>query len=472
MRVVLIFLLLPIISFAADKKPLYWIDPMEPNIHYDRPGKSRMGMDVVPVYADDDNKSGAPSIKINPAVINNLGVRTAPVVQGELARQIETVGFVDANENAITHIHTYADGWIEKLIVKTTGETVKKGELLFRFYSPMLVNAQAEYLIALDSNNSNIVRASEQKLSSLGISATQISQLKKTKKSARLVDVFSPQNGVVTTLNVREGNRITAETDVMTITDLATIWILVEVYESEAPWVKVGQTAEATLPYLPDKIWRGQVEYVYPTIDQKTRTLKLRLRFENPEGTLKPNMYANIRLAVTPKPNTLSIPIEALIRTENNDRVIVDLGDGRFEPRIVKTGIETSEQVEILSGLKPGEKVVTSAQFLIDSEANLKGALDRLQSNAQASATSTQAEEKNSVMGQGIVKAIDKSKHLLTIQHQPISALGWPAMTMNFQVQSDVSIDALKENQEIHFMMKKNDKDEWVIYMIHPMPMK
>lgn len=471
MKIVLfLILLLPIICFAADKKPLYWIDPMEPNIHYDRPGKSRMGMDVVPVYADDEKPGEAPSVKINPAVINNLGVRTAPVTQGELARQIETVGFVDANENAITHIHTYADGWIEQLIVRTTGETVKKGELLFRFYSPTLVNAQAEYLIALGSNNDRIVRASEQKLASLGISQNQIDQLKRTKKTTRLIDVYSPQNGVVTTLNVREGNRITAETDVMTITDLSTIWILVEVYESEAPWVKVGQEAEATLPYLPDIVWRGRVEYIYPTIDSKTRTLKLRLRFENPKGTLKPNMYANIRLAVDPKPNTISIPIEALIRSENSDRVIVDLGDGRFEPRLVKTGIESADRVEIISGLKPGEKVVTSAQFLIDSEANLKGALERLQSNPPTAAKKT--EEKNSVMGQGIIKAIDSSKHVLTIQHQPIPALGWPAMTMNFQVKKDVAIDALKDNQEIHFMMEKNDKGEWIIYMIHPMKMK
>lgn len=465
----IIFLVLPLVSFAADKKPLYWIDPMEPNVHYDHPGKSSMGMDVVPIYADDENKNGTPTIKINPAVVNNLGVRTTAVTQGSLAREIQTVGFVDANENAITHVHTYTDGWIEQLLVRSTGEAVTKNQLLFRFYSPTLVNAQAEYLIALDSNNAHIVHASEQKLSALGIASTQIEQLKKTKKPSRLIDVFSPQNGVVTTLNVREGNRITSETDVMTITDLATIWVMVEVYESEAPWVHVGQTAEATLPYLPDKVWRGQVEYIYPTIDPKTRTLKLRLRFENPEGTLKPNMYANIRLSVTPKENTISIPIEALIRTENSDRVIVDLGNGRFEPRIVQTGIETSDRVEIVSGLKPGEKVVTSAQFLIDSEANLKGALERLQSNTTP--TQKPVPQENSVMAQGIIKSMDPVKHTMTIQHQPIPALGWPAMTMSFQIKKEIAFYPFKVNQEIQFVLQKDDKDQWIVIMIHPIPM-
>lgn len=364
----------------TEKKPLYWIDAMEPQIHYPGPGKSHMGMELVPVYPDDRKATDTPgAIRISPTVINNLGIRTIPVRMGTLARGIETVGYVEPNENKISHINPYAEGWVKRLIVKAAGEPVKKGQLLLQLYSPMLVNAQEEYLIALESKNQHLIDASYKKLVALRISEQQIQQLKQTRKANSLVDVYSPQNGIISELNVREGSHVTPETEIMSLVDLSNIWMIAQVFEDQAGWVKVGEVLEARLPALSGRVWKGEVDYIYPQVDPMTRTLKVRFHFSNPEGILKPNMYANINLLGESKSNVLSIPLEALIRTSIGDRVIISLGDGRFDVRSVIVGIESGDQVEVLSGLTPEEQVVISGQFLIDSESNLKASFQRLE---------------------------------------------------------------------------------------------
>ena len=336
------------------QKPLYWIDAMEPTIHYGGPGKSRMGMELIPVYPEGGHAEDKATIRISPAIVNNLGVRTAQAVQGEFARRIETVGYVEPNENKIGHIHTYADGWIRKLFVKTLGEPVKKDQLLMQFYSPALINAQEEYLIALDSHNQALINASYKKLQTLHVSEQQIARLKRSLRADQLIDIFSPQDGIVTALNIREGMRVTPETEMMSLVDLSSIWMIAQIYEEQASWAKVGESAEASLSAFPGKIWKGEVEYVYPQVDTATRTLKVRFRFNNPDEILKPNMYANITLFSAPKPNVLSIPLEALIRNSQGNRVVVSLSDGRFQARTVTIGIESGDMVEILSGLKAG----------------------------------------------------------------------------------------------------------------------
>jgi Cu(I)/Ag(I) efflux system membrane fusion protein len=504
--VVVIFSLLLKRTFFSSKpivnarQPLYWIDTMEPTIRYDKPGKSRMGMDVVPVYADDgQEESRQPTIKISAAVINNLGVRIASVTQGAFARPIETVGYVEPNENSISQVNTYAEGWIRQLRVKAVGETVKKGQLLFQLYSPTLINAQEEYLLALDSGSPNVSNASRKKLLTLGVSEEQIQQLQKTKKTTQLIDVYATQNGIISVLNVREGVRVTPEMEVMRLADLASIWMMAEVYESQANGVSVGQVAQARLPYLPGKIWQGTVEYVYPQVDATTRTVKTRLRFDNPDILFKPNMYVNITLFVNPRQNVLSIPREALIPSGTSTHVVVALGQGRFQPRTVVPGIESGDRVEIISGLTSGEKVVTSAQFLIDSEANLKATVDRMSrptdkpgdkvnvtliQQQPMSAPSTtpiapastpmpakpkplsEPQRPADIQGQGIIKAIDVKKHQLTISHQPIKALQWPAMTMDFKADTAVDLSKFNVGNTIHFTLKKTDKDEWMIMSV------
>jgi Cu(I)/Ag(I) efflux system membrane fusion protein len=365
-------------SHFPEKKPLYWIDSMEPTIHYNRPGKSRMGMELVPVYPENQSEKQS-GITISPEVINNLGVRTTLVTKGKITRNIDAVGYIEPNENKINHIHAYTEGWVKKLFVNTVGASVKKNQLLLQIYSPLLVNAQEEYLIAENSDDQDLKQASIKKLQALHLSPQQIQKLIQSKKADQLVDVLSPQEGVLTGLNIREGMHITPDIEMISLVDLSSVWMIAEIYAEQANKIKPNEPAEARLSAYPDKVWKGTVEYIYPQVDPMTRTLKIRLHFNNPDGILKPNMYANVSLLGELNSNVISIPIEALIRSSQGDRVVVALGNGRFSVRKVNTGSVFDDSIEILSGLKPGERIVTSGQFMLDSEANLKANLERLE---------------------------------------------------------------------------------------------
>ena len=365
------------------KKVLYWVAPMDPAFRRDKPGKSPMGMDLVPVYAGADEGGDTATVSINPAVINNLGVQTGLVKRGTLWRMVTTVGYVDYDETRISHVHVRKEGWIEKLQVRAEGETVAKGQHLFDLYSPAMVNAQEEYLQSLMRGSQGLVRASREKLFALGISDTQISGLEKNRKVSQYVGFYAPQSGVLSRLNVREGMYIKPETEVMSLANLDRIWLIAEVFERQADWVKEGQPAAAEIPALPGRDWKGKVDYIYPDLDPVTRTLRVRLSFPNMDRDLMPNMSAHVRIHGTAKENALSIPREALIRGAESARVIMALDGGRFQAREVVAGIESGDRVEILDGLEEGDHIVTSAQFLIDSEASLKASLQRMQSHGE-----------------------------------------------------------------------------------------
>jgi Cu(I)/Ag(I) efflux system membrane fusion protein len=355
---------------------------------------------------------------------------------------------------------------VKKLLVNTVGEAVKKDQVLLQLYSPVLVNAQEEYLIALGAGDRSLVDASSKKLQALHISDQQIQQLKTTKKSSELVDINSPRDGVITELNIRDGMRITPDIEMMSIVDLSSIWMIAEIFEGEATWVKVGESAEARLSAYPGKVWKGEVEYVYPQVDPTTRTLKVRFRFTNPDGVLKPNMYANISLFAEPKLNVLSIPLEALIRSSEGNRVIVSLGDGRFQARSVSIGIESGDSIEILSGLKAGEMVVASGQFLIDSETNLKTGLERLDGSSKISDTQQSSPEPEKIIeGKGIIKVLDASQHKVTLLHEPIPALNWPIMTMDFTVDNSVDLSTFKVGDHIQFILKNVTENQFITEM-------
>lgn len=362
-------------AFAVEKEVLYWVAPMDANYQRDKPGKSPMGMDLVPVYADGGD---AGTVSISPEVVQNLGVRTAKAELTRIWRGINTVGYVDYDESKVSHIHLRTDGWIENLAVQSEGERIKKGDRLFDLYSPELVNAQEEFVTALSSSNKSLSRASKQRLVSLGVSDNQIKQLQKDYKIKQNISIFAPQDGVVSKLEVRDGMFVKPTMRVMTLGDLSSVWVLAEVFERQVQWVEKDQPAEVLLSFIPGQTWEGKVEYIYPSLDAKTRTLKVRLRFDNPNETLKPNMYANVKIFGGAKSDTIVIPLEALIRTGRNERVIIALGDGKFEARDVKAGIESGEYVEILSGLKADENIVVSGQFLIDSEASKRASLTRM----------------------------------------------------------------------------------------------
>jgi Cu(I)/Ag(I) efflux system membrane fusion protein len=350
---------------------------MDANYRRDEPGKSPMGMDLVPVYADEvDSQPG--TVRIDPTVVNNLGVRTAKAERGALSRHIDTVGYVQFDEDTLHHVHTRVDGWIEKLATKASGDPVEKGQLLFELYSPTLVNAQQEFLAALRSNNSVLRQASRERLTALGVTAGEIARLEKERAVRQRVRVYAEADGVIAHLGVREGIFVTPANEVMSIAELDKVWVLAEVFEREAAWVEPGQMAMVELDYLPGKMWHGTVDYVYPELDPKTRTLTVRIRFDNEDEMLRPNMFARVTINGENTGPVVHVPREAVIRGGNIDRVVVDLGEGRYRSRPVTLGIESDDRVAIRSGLEAGEAIVVSGQFLIDSESNIEAALARM----------------------------------------------------------------------------------------------
>lgn len=349
---------------------------MDPSFRSDKPGKSPMGMDLVPVYSEPTS-----DIVIAPGVVNSLSVKIGEVKRGRFVREIQGLGYVTADENLIEHIHTYTDGWIRELVVKRTGEEVSEEALLFRLFSPKVVNAEEELLLALKRGEEGLVAAARQKLATFGMSEGQIEKIVESKKVEELVDVHAKNRGIVAEINVREGMYVKPDIDVMTIEDLRRIWVIVEVFERQANLVKKGQKVRAIAPFAPSKSWYGEVDYVYPRLDPKTHTLQVRIVFDNPELALKPDMFVNATIVAESFNDVLLVPSSALIRTGREDRLVLSLGEGRFRSVAVEIGEEGNDTTVIKKGVHEGDKIVTSAQFLIDSESNLKAGLDRIEGN-------------------------------------------------------------------------------------------
>lgn len=365
----------------ADKKILFYRHPMNPAVTADKPLKDEMGMDYIPEYADEAAPPAmgeAGAVSIAPQMIQNMGVRTAHVERGVLKRIIDTVGYVSVDENKIRRVHIRTEGWVENLNVNFAGQNVRKGDILFELYAPKLVNAQQEYLAMLAIDNAPLQHAARQRLAALGVGEAQIVALEKMRRVPRLTGVYAQEDGVVQSLAIRPGAYVESATEAVVLADLSSVWVLADVFGQDAEQVHLGAEAAANFAAIPGKTWQGSVDYIYPGIDSATRTLKVRLRLDNPAALLKPNMYASVRIGTGAPREALSIPREALIRTGDGARVIVALGEGKFVPRTVRAGMESGERVEIVEGLKEGEQVVTSGQFLIDSETSLRAGLQRL----------------------------------------------------------------------------------------------
>ena len=364
----------------SQQEPLYWVAPMDPDYRRDKPGKSPMGMDLIPVYDQGDvtASTGPGTITISPDVVNNLGVRTAAAQLRSMHTAITTVGYVQYDEDQLIHIHPRVEGWIEKLHVKAAGNPVKEGQPLYDLYSPQLVNAQEELVLALNRNNSRLIQAAEDRLKALQIDNAVINQLKQDRKVHQTMTFFAPQSGVVDNLDIREGYFVEPGTTLMSVGTLEEVWVEAEIFERQASMVEVGLPVTMNLDYLPGETWQGKVNYVYPTLDPKTRTARIRLRFQNRNNLLKPNMFAQVTIHADAKEDTLMIPREAVIRTGIQDRVVLALGEGRFKSIEVKLGRLDDQYAEIITGLESGEEIVTSAQFLLDSESSKTSDFRRL----------------------------------------------------------------------------------------------
>ena len=461
----------------GEKKIRYWVAPMDPNFRKDSPGKSPMGMDLIPVYQEDgaagsgdgNGQGNEKALKIDPSIVNNIGVRTAAVIRGTLEREIDTVGYLSPNDDLTHDIHVRTEGWIEHLDVKTAGQRLRKSSRLFQIYSPALVNAQSEYLQAIKIKQKALSKAAAARLAALGMSARQIKKLRRTRKVSRLVDVYAPQDGYVVDLNIREGMFVKPRTTIMTIAGLKSIWVNVEIYEGQAAWVAKGQKAVMRLSFAPGDIWEGVVDYVYPTVDPKSRTVRTRLKFLNADEKLKPNMYAEISLFGKARTGVLSIPREAVIRTGKQERVILALGGGRFRPAKVITGIEAGNRIEIIVGLNEGEKVVTSGQFLIDSEASLDASLLRI--STQATRDNEEARVAQTI-ARGRVNSVMIPDRKLNITHEPIPDIGWPTMSMDFAVANQVKLKSIKPGDEVYFVLNKKAKNLFEITRVSKSPIK
>ena len=354
--------------------PLYWVAPMDPNYRRDQPGRSPMGMALVPVYEDAvKTSSGLALVRISPEVINQLGVRTAPVSRRQLQTDLVTTGFVQYDETKLAHIHPRVSGWVEKLYVTAAGDPVEADMPLYTLYAPELVNAQEELVIAIKRANPPLIKAAEARLQALQVPDSAIQSLKKNLSVRQTVAFYAAQSGVVDTLNIREGFFVDPATTLMSVGQLESVWVGVDIPERQAALVKTGDDITMTLDYFPGRVWQGTASFIYPALDRETRSLRARVVLDNRDLKLKPNMFAKVVIHQRSEAASIVIPKNALIRTGQTDRAVLALGGGRFQSVVVTVGQVDDHGAEILNGLSLGDEVVTHAQFLIDSESN-KGA--------------------------------------------------------------------------------------------------
>jgi membrane fusion protein, copper/silver efflux system len=370
-------------SAAAKGAPNYWYDPMHPKEHFDKPGKSPfMDMQLVPKYADRPPANTAAtspgSIAVDSRVVENLGVRLAMVQKSNFARVVDTVGLVGVDEHRIEAIQVRQPGWIERLDVRAIGDAVHRGQLLAGVYSPDLLATQQELLIAHGSGDPQLIEAAQSRLVLFGLSQAQIARIEKTNQVERRVDYYAPFDGYVMELGARQGAAVEPGTTLFQLADLSTIWITAEVPESQAAWIQAGDRTDAQVPALPAERFEGQVEYLYPELTQATRTLKVRIAVRNPHKLLRPGMFAAVHLHGATQQQVLTVPSEAIIKTGTRSIIVVADNGTHFRPVLVRVGAEHGGRSEVLEGLELGQSVVASGQFLIDSEANLRGAFDNL----------------------------------------------------------------------------------------------
>lgn len=433
---------------ATGPEILYWVAPMDPNFRRDQPGKSPMGMDLIPVYAGEEPPEDPSEVVLSPAEINAIGVRTALARIEEIAPRIETVGFVGYNEHLTSHVHTRVSGWIESLNVRAVGDRVQRGQVLFEVFSPEFATAGFDVVRALEGKGLLSREAARNKLRSHGATEKQIAEIEATRQAPRNIRVEAPRSGVVVSLAAADGMYLQPATQAVSIADLSSVWLIVDVFERDVARLTGSMRAIARFEHLPGRTFEGEIDYIYPELDSKTRTLPVRLRFDNAEGLLRPGMFGTVSLVPEGARQALTVPSEAVIRTGSGERVILKTAEGTFKPRLVTTGLRgdfgNGSRTEILQGLNIGEEVVASAQFLIDSESALGAGTMRMAPSEAAP-----------VRGSGELVDLDADRRAATIRHPALEGLGWPAMTSEFPVRASIQLDHLAPGMEVAFRIAR-----------------
>jgi len=374
-------------STGGAAKIKYYKSTMNPGEVSPTPRKDSMGMDMAPVYEAETGTNLSSTIFLDQATVQQMDLRTGVVGRGPLRRTVRTVGFVDFDETGLAEVTTKFKGWIEKLYVDYTGQQVHRGEPLFEVYSPELYSAQTEYLLAMNETSAKAEAGAElirksalDKLRYFDVSEDQIAELAKTKTVKKTLRVGAPRDGVVVEKMVLEGQMVDVGMKLYRLADLGLVWVMTQIYEQDLPFVKLGQEATVSLSYLPDRKFRGRVTFIYPTVDEKTRTARVRMEFHNPGFFLKPGMFAVVELSAEMVPSAVLVPDMAVLRSGGRNTVFVAQEGGRFEPRTVVLGPRTEDnQYQVLGGLSEGERVVTSGQFMLDSESQLREAIQKMQ---------------------------------------------------------------------------------------------
>ncbi|MEZ9297529.1 efflux RND transporter periplasmic adaptor subunit [Vibrio splendidus] len=437
-------------------EPLYWVAPMDPNYQRDKPGQSPMGMDLIPVYADDSSAGAdkAGTVFIDPSVENNLGVKTAKVNSEALSPRIETVGYVAFDESTLWQTNVRAAGWVEKLYINAVGEKVNKGDVLFTLYSPELVKAQEELLSAYKTGRKGLVKGSTERLITLGVDKAQIRSIARKGKASQTIEIKAPADGVIASLNIREGGYLSPAQAVISAGPLNEVWVDAEVFERQAHWISSGSNAEMTLDAIPGKEWQGNVDYVYPILDPKTRTLRVRLKFSNPHGELKPNMFASIALKPISDESVLTIPRSSVIHSGGMTRVVLSEGDGKYRSARIEVGREAGEKIEVIQGLQQGEDIVTSAHFMLDSESSQSADLSRINGVEEQAET---------VWAKGEIADVMQGSRMVTINHQPVPEWDWPGMVMNFTFAEGIDMSDVQRGKAIDFEMRKTESGQYEV---------
>ena len=456
-----------VVQDNSGKTVKYWYDPMVPDQKFDKPGKSPfMDMQLEPKYANivsgGEGAGEDGGVAISSQTAQNLGIRLEKVTSKSFGESFSAVGRIEPDERRFYAVQTRIPGFVERLSVRAVGDPVAKGQKIAEIYAPELLAAQQEYLALLELNSvdsDNALKdAARSRLKLLGMTESEIAAITKTGKSSPRFGVYAPASGVLTELGVREGGQLMAGSSLIQISDLSQVWVIAEVPERDAARLKLGITAEVQLQSLPGEVFKGKVGYLYPMLNDSSRTLQVRIELPNKGNRLRPGMYANV--AFTGQTHeALSVATESIIATGKRKLVIVNEANG-YRPVEVTTGQERDNATEILSGLTEGEEVVVSGQFLIDSEASLSGVLARLSQQDKAMDKDMQLSKDKSMpadkmpKGRGKVVDIDAKSGHVTLNHEPIAALGWPSMTMGFKVKDSKQLSNLSVGDEVNFDLK------------------